>query len=419
MSTVISDRFPRYTEFNPSVPVWCVTPGLSGCTHRFFDTSPLSPSGRYLGLTRFRDDTRPPVPGEAAEIIVLDLQSGDIEKVAETKCFDIQLGAQVQWGADDGCLVFNDLDTSTWRPHIVELNPATGERREIEGMLYMLSPDGKRAASPCLLRTALTQSGYGAVVPPNVMPLNQRCDENDGLYITDLEAGNSGLLVSFRDIHDALAEHFDDELHREGAFYGFHVKWNPQGTRLLFAIRFRPMGGYTPGWTMPVHAITVKADGTDLRMALPHSLWRRGGHHPTWCPDGEYISQNLVLSEREGMQFVKYRYDGSDLQALVAGVRGSGHPSVHPDGRHLVTDTYIGDGYGDGTVPIRWVDLKDGTDNHIIRIQAKPKVLGPLNWLRVDPHPAWDRTHRYIAFNACPNGVRGVYLADLATVIGD
>ena len=44
--------FPRYTDHDPRVPVWCATPGRGGCYHRFFDTSPISPSGRFLAVTR-------------------------------------------------------------------------------------------------------------------------------------------------------------------------------------------------------------------------------------------------------------------------------------------------------------------------------------------------------------------------------
>jgi hypothetical protein len=32
---------------------WAITDGNSSCIHRFFDSSPMSPSGRYLGLTCF------------------------------------------------------------------------------------------------------------------------------------------------------------------------------------------------------------------------------------------------------------------------------------------------------------------------------------------------------------------------------
>ena len=93
--------FPRYTGFSPEVPVWCVTPDVTGCIHHFFDTSPVSPSGRYLGLTRLPAEDRLPAPDERAEVVVVDLETGEPQTVADIGCFDVQLGANVQWGSSD------------------------------------------------------------------------------------------------------------------------------------------------------------------------------------------------------------------------------------------------------------------------------------------------------------------------------
>ncbi|MFC1778190.1 hypothetical protein ACFL3I_12775, partial [Pseudomonadota bacterium] len=69
--------FPRYTDFDPIVPTWCVTPDLDRCIHRFHLSSPFSPSGRYLGLTRLPREDRPPQAGESAEIVLVDLTTGE------------------------------------------------------------------------------------------------------------------------------------------------------------------------------------------------------------------------------------------------------------------------------------------------------------------------------------------------------
>ena len=63
----LSDRFPRYTDHDPLVPVWCVTPGEGRAIHRFFDTSPFSPSGRYLAVFRLPFEDRVPPPGEKGD----------------------------------------------------------------------------------------------------------------------------------------------------------------------------------------------------------------------------------------------------------------------------------------------------------------------------------------------------------------
>jgi hypothetical protein len=51
-------------------------------------------------------------------------------------------------------------------------------------------------------------------------------------------------------------------------------------------------------------------------------------------------------------------------------------------------------------------------------MRTEPNYSGPKNELRVDPHPAWDYSFHRIAFNGCPEGVRGVYVADLGEVLG-
>ena len=81
----ISDRFPRYTRFDPRVPVWCVTPDEGRAIHRFFDTSPFSPSGRYMALFRMPFEDRLPAPGDAGEILVVDLHTGEERTVATTR----------------------------------------------------------------------------------------------------------------------------------------------------------------------------------------------------------------------------------------------------------------------------------------------------------------------------------------------
>ena len=408
----VSGKYPSYNQFDPKVPVWCVTPDEGRTIHRFFDTSPFSPSGRYMALFRLPFEDRNPLPGEEGQVILLDLVERTERTVAKTCGWEPQVGAHVQWGKADSELFFNDVDTVGWKPYGVKLNPFTGERRKLDGCVFMISPDGKFAATTCPIRARRTQLGYGVVLPDEFVPRNEEIAEDDGLYITHTDTGKCFLLVSIKDIIEKARPEFDMDEYANGEFYGFQCKWNPQGSRLLFVLRWLSKDGKD----RKLHVITMKNDGTDIHVAIPAREWAKGGHHINWCPDGEYISMNLNI-DGNGMRFIKVKYDGTDLHKILNHVVGSGHPTVHPDGKHILTDSYTGESvaFGDGSIPIRLIQTETGEERVLVRMRTQTPYDETL---RVDPHPAWDRSFKRIALNGYSDGTRRVYVADLSTLVG-
>jgi hypothetical protein len=438
----LSNRFPAYTGFDPQVPVFAISPPGRPACHRFYDTSPISPSGRLIAYTEFEDDSRLPRPGEPAFVVVRDLESGREVYRSRTAAWDTQLGAQAQWGAEDGALFFNRMDRARWQPYGVRVDSARGEERRLQGPVYMVSPDGRQALSPSLTRTGLVQPGYGVTVPPETVTPPRGAEAEDGLWITDTETGACRLLVSFAAIHARFPGAFAGLDPRRGGFHGFHAKWSPRGDRILFILRWRDRRmrpGQSRNWL-----VTMDAAGGDLRLALDDRRWR-GGHHPNWCPDGRHIVMNLAfrnprvpfgeamrLLERVArrlklpfdsgawqLRLARFRHDGSDLRVVAPGHRGSGHPTWHAGLDAVLTDAYPDEpvAAGDGTVPIRLIPAGGGAARELLRMPACPAFSGPRREWRVDPHPAWDRAGRRIVLNGCPNGHRQVFLADLSALI--
>ena len=408
---MISESFPEYTLHDPAVPVWCITPDIDGCVHRFFDASSVSPSGRYVATTRFRFEDRMPVPGDGCDIVLVDLEDGRQETIAASHGFDTQLGAQVQWGATDHQLFFNDMDCDLWEPFGVLLDPLSGSRRELSGTVYMAARDGKTVASTCLKRTGLTQAGYGVLVPEAHVPLNRGAAEDDGLSVTDVGSNVTRLLVSYRQILETAQPAYDPDRYAGRAWYGFHVKWNPPGDRLMMVVRCILPDKRAPELRS---VVTMRSDGSDIRVAMTEDLWAAGGHHPDWGPDGATVTMNLKQSP-DRLDLVRVHADGTGLHTMTA-VQGSGHPTLHPDERHILTDVYLHEklAHGDGTTPIRWIDCREDREEAVIRINNDPPYAGPGRELRIDPHPAWDRDYKRVVFNGCEGGVRRVYLADFS-----
>lgn len=414
--------FPRYQEFDPAVPVWCITPELNGCIHRFFDTSPISPSGRYLALFQLPFEDRQPQPGEAGKVYVIDLTNGQPKMVAETCGWEPQMGANINWGKSDHELFFNDVDTATWQAFSWKLDPISGERQKMQVTVYHASPDGSWLISANMTTMSKTQPGYGVVIPREKIRWNVGLAEQDGFYLTDTLSGQSRLLVSIKDLLTRAnpAVQFDHTERWE--VYGFHSKFNPQSNRLMLSLRWFPAEDQ-PRWDMFKQDfqavryawVTMRLDGSSMHCAVGPEQWEKGGHHATWFPDGERISMNLNI-DRDVMRFVQVNADGSGLRKMHSDLVGSGHPTVHPDGRHLLTDTYTWEGvaFGDGTIPLRWIDLSTGTEKSLLRINTSQPHSDSV--LRIDPHPAWDRTWRYVTFNAFVGGTRRVFVADLQSI---
>jgi len=418
-------QFPLYTEFDPLVPVYCCTPGEGRIIHRFFDTSPLSPGGRFLGLTRFPFEDRSPKPGDTADVVVVDLWNGQEFTVHTTSAWGSQLGAQVQWGRCDDYLFCNDM-TADWKPFGVRYGLESQEVRFLDGAIYSVNSEGTLAVSPCLLRTGRTQLGYGVMAPDSAVPVNHGVSSDDGVYLTDLETGESRVLVSIQAIVGGIPG-LNDSRYRNGTFYVFHTKWSPDSSRIMVILRWTPQEKPRRWWqkskpaskaTMRKFVLTVAADGSDPRMAISDEQWARGGHHPNWCPDSRHVMMNLNL-DGGGIKFAMADLNGAEIRLLHPSAGGSGHPSLHPGGRYLLTDAYPGEpyGYGDGTVPIRLVDLKTGEEQVLVRIQSRPAYVGGRKEMRVDAHPAWDRSGNYVIFNGCPDGTRRVYIADVSSII--
>jgi Tol biopolymer transport system component len=300
--------------------------------------------------------------------------------------------------------------------------------------VYQVSPDGRQAAAASLEKMRRTQKGYGVMVPDQHSRRNVGLAEDDGLFLTDLETGERRLILSLAD----AARHIPELRSRSRAelaeweIYGFHCKWCPDGHRLIFTIRrylhenedrFDAFARYYGGKGRPNYVrfdvLTLRPDGTDVHDAVPAVYWEKGGHHINFFPDGDRLSMNLGYFRNGGMDLVQVSYDGRDIGLITTAVEGSGHPTVHPDGRHILTDCYTHERWGrEGTTPLRWIDLAAGTEREIVRLTTTP-ASQPDSALRVDPHPAWDRSWRWVAFNAVVGGVRRVLVADLAGLLAD
>ena len=396
---------------------WRVVGGAR-TTHRFFDSSAISPSGRYVCATRTRREGPADVtPGDVAEVVVYDLQKKRKDRFPvvyrrPTAAWDAQLGAQVQWGASDGDLYFNDVvgARSDGAPIVrgVRSDWQRGRETRLPTPVYHVTRDGARAAAPRdLAALRMTQDGYGVVATP--AQLRHLETQKDGVHVLDLRTNATAFLelsalVAAAELEERPRAVAGGDARRgaECHRHVFHVKWNAKGTRLLVVVRARghgcPRGDAN-------HALTVDPDGADVRVV---ATWLRDGNHPNWLEDGR-LSMNY-----EGKVCAFDDVEGASCQVLSE--RASGHPVGVPGrGDLVVTDTYAKEhaafGLEAGEAALR---VLSGGDREAWLGVFPVAALGtmPTDVWRCDAHPAFDVKGRRLALNVWVRGSRRVAVTD-------
>jgi len=398
-------QFVPYTDGGPSCAVTAITPPDEAYMHTYYDVCPWSPSGRYLLCLRLPFEDREPAPDDQAGLCVIDLSRQTIREVWQTAGWGFQTAAHQAWGRTDRHVYFNDKRDG--KPVGVRLDLETGQPTYFDGPIWQVHPDDTVAICTCLNRGRLTQGGYGMTVrPEDELTNTAQAAADDGLYQVDLRTGEQTLLIKLSDVWDVLPDKPD----MAGAvLYAFHCKFNPQGTRILLVVRARFEDG-----KFFASLVTCAADGSGLHTTVGHRLWRRGGHHPIWHPNGRQVLMNLTPGD-EGMRLCLVDADTQAVEVLVDDPPGTGHPSMSPDERLLLTDQ-TGESGGVRRAAVRLVDLEAGSWRDLCAATS-PAVGGSP--LRRDAHPVWDRSGERICFLAAPRGKRQLFIVDPSAPTGE
>jgi len=253
--------------------------------------------------------------------------------------------------------------------------------------------------------------------------INRGLTDYDGFTLTDTSTGKCHMIATISSIFERADPSIVIDDPNLVEIYGFHSKFNSQSDCVMLSMRWFPATEESR-WDMFWHDVgsvrfawvTMRLDGSEMHCAVGPEQWEKGGHHATWFPDGWRISMNLNI-DRDCLRFVQVNAGGSALRKIREDLVGSGHPTVFRDANYLLTDAYPDEhvASGDGTVPLRWIDLSRGNEKTIVRINARTAVEDSV--LRVDPHPAWDRSGRYVALNGFIDGTRRVFVADMYGVV--
>jgi hypothetical protein len=398
--TVIKAGFRAFGNIGPYGSSTVVTPNDGSYMTTFFDVDPFSPNMKMLCVTRVPFIDRIPYPGDVADICVVDLETEEVLTLYKTSGWGAQQGANVQF-LDDRHVVFNDVVNGQVVGVVVCVDDLTV--KYLSGPIYGLSPCRTYSYSGNLQYINALLPGYGVPDPMFGKKRKSSNDEVDGVYRTNIYTGECELFISLQDILEEMPEESD---FKRGISYVFNVKASRNGKEIFVVVFAKNIPCRLD---RAVQLFRVDVESKQVSVVVDDATWRKGGHHPNWLNGTDCIVMNLKRDAKQ-MQFVKINPHNSTVEVLAAGVKGGGHPSVSPDGKYLLTDSYVSEGFmdSDGSVPIRIVELDTSTETELTRVFTN-RLQGPK---RIDPHPVWSRCGRFIVFNAVIDGKRQVVMSE-------
>jgi hypothetical protein len=369
----------------------------------YYDVPALSPDGRRHLFHRvpFRD--RLPKIEDAAELGVLDLESGEARVFASTHAWNFQQGSMLQWwGGTPDTIIYNTVGPTGGYRAVIQ-NLADGSRREADRPVASVTRDGALGLSINFDRMYDFRPGYGYAAQPDA-GRNDPHPRNDGVHLVDLHAGSSRLILSLADLHAQLRGL--SPLLGEKLMIN-HIMFNPSGTRFVALVRNFPVPlppgmkqdlSQIPGKAWKTTVVTADLAGNDWHVLIPAGY----ASHFHWRDDG------VIAFHADGPQGAQL-YEITDaaqpaFTAIDPGFfRRDGHCSYSPDRRWMLYDSYPDEA---GRQHLSLYDLRAKSGAELASLDAAPVAISDI---RCDLHPRWSPNGGSITLDSTHEGFRAIY----------
>lgn len=368
----------------------------------YYDRCPWDGSERYHLALKVGQCERLPLPGETAEIGLLDRENpGTFTPVATTRAWCHQQGSMTLWLKNrPGCFCYNDIDEAgRVVTRIYQLGK--GVVRTVFPAFYAVSPDGRWAVSLNFAR--IPRRGYSYAEA--YLPAERHPDpDSEGITLIDLGTFESRLIVSYRRMMELHPCRYElDELY----LWLNHAIFNCDSTRLLWLFR-QCQDERRPRWKTFMY--TSNLDGGELRCPLPDFYWHGMISHQIW---GRTPNEILIDANWRGKGSEYLVFDERELplraERISAGQGPMGHLVFSPDGRTMLADTYPD---ADGR---QYLALVEAATGKLVRLGSflHRQPAGTPGDVRCDLHPRWSQSGRFVTVDSIDDGRRGVYLLEL------
>jgi hypothetical protein len=374
----------------------------SGPAHHFYGyighvgNSPYSAEGRYLVALRTTFQDRMPRPEDAADIVLLDASRDYAEvKVEETRGWNPQQGAMIYWNPEQASrqFFFNDRDPKTGKVFTALYDIV--DKKRVKEFRFDATPAGNggvkqnggsfAAINYARMARLRPVTGY-----PGAWDWTEGVNhpQDDGSFIVDAKSGARKLIVSFRQMRDALVgkhPEIDDR-----ALFLNHTLWNREGDRIFFFVR----ADFNDPKRRVNVPMTVRPDGSEL---IEQRIFIGG--HPEWDFRSRMLGRvedKLVLYDTLSQQIVE-TIGGPEMFRDP-----EGDTALSRDGKWIVNGATTG-----ATMHYTVLRRADRVYLHTENFNRTGYEGGDL---RIDPAPCWNHAGDRFAFPAlAKDGTRQMF----------
>ncbi len=374
-----------------------------GPKHHFFGyygICPWSQSGRQLVCLESDFQDRMPAEGEAASIGLIDAQTGQFQKVAETRAWNLQQGAMLHWDPlnPESRIMYNDQQGDDIGS--VVLDVTSGQKRPLPRAISAVSHDGKWALSVTYGRVGRLREvvGYSGAKDPNP---NDPAPQNDGVFLMDLSTGKSKLVVPIARVYESLVT--KHPLLKGCHMWFNHTVFNKNDTRFLFLAR----ANLPPKQERSTAMFTANLDGSELREAIPFD---KNVSHFDWRDDKQIIATFSI--DGPARKHVLFTDSQADYKVIGDGFLDfDGHCTFAPGRDWMATDRKRG---ATMQQSLLIYNVRTGQKQVLFTGDMREKIYISSD-MRCDFHPRWNQGGDQICFDAIEpaNGTRQVHIAYL------
>lgn len=323
------------------------------------------------------------------------LSEGDRNStISSTRAFNVQQGCMLQWDPiDDNSIYFNDFDYDKKNYFATKININTKDiLNRLSRPICAIASTGDYILSLNFERLAVMRPDYGYFCKEISELPNYN---SDGIWKIDPKTDETELIISLQQLIDlAPSPTMEGARHKVN-----HIDISPNGERFMFLHRWIGEKGRF------MRLITSDKNGKNLYILndglTSHCCWFNNTKIISFCETKRYGTSYTLFTD----QSPEYNLLSSKLPTE------DGHPSVSPDGKWMITDTYP-----DRSRMSRLILYSIETDEIFIL----GRFFQPFrykNTNRIDLHPKWNKKFNHIYFESGHNGKRNLYSIDISQLI--